>query len=162
MDIELATLKIDGKPRRVLMEAPKNGFYYVIDRDTGKLISAEKYVKVTWADHIDLATGRPVETANARYQTGETTIWPGGAGGHNWQPMSFNPKTRLAYIPAIEMPGYYNDKGIDLKHWKPEPGMVPNIGVNFGLANDRARARPARARCWLGIRSHRRRPGACR
>jgi quinohemoprotein ethanol dehydrogenase len=136
MDIELATLAIDGKPRRVLMEAPKNGFYYVIDRDTGKLISAEKFVKVTWADRIDRVTGRPVEAANARYQTGETTIWPGGAGGHNWQPMSFNPMTHLAYIPAIEMPGNYNDKGIDLKHWKPEPGMVPNIGVNFGLADD--------------------------
>jgi quinohemoprotein ethanol dehydrogenase len=136
MDIELATLQIDGKPRRVLMEAPKNGFFYVIDRDTGKLISAEKFVKVTWADKIDLKTGRPVETANARYESGETTIWPGGAGGHNWQPMSFNPKTGLVYIPAIEMPGHYNDKGIDLAHWQPEPGMVPNIGINFGLAGD--------------------------
>ena len=55
----LATLKIDGKPRKVLMQAPKNGFFYVLDRETGKLISAEKIGKVTWADHIDLATGRP-------------------------------------------------------------------------------------------------------
>jgi quinohemoprotein ethanol dehydrogenase len=136
MDIELATLTIDGQSRRVLMEAPKNGFFYVIDRDTGKLISAEKFVKVTWAERIDLTTGRPVETDNARYQSGETLIWPGGAGGHNWQPMSFNPQTGLVYIPAIEMPGYYNDKGIDLAHWQPEPGMVPNIGINFGLADD--------------------------
>jgi quinohemoprotein ethanol dehydrogenase len=136
MDIELATLEIAGKTHRVLMEAPKNGFFYVIDRDTGKLISAEKFVKVTWADRIDLDSGRPVEAPNARYQSGETTIWPSGTGGHNWQPMSFNPSTGLVYIPAMERPGYYNDKGIDLAHWKPEPGMVPNIGINFGLAGD--------------------------
>jgi quinohemoprotein ethanol dehydrogenase len=136
MDIEMATLDIEGRRRRVLMEAPKNGFFYVIDRDTGKLISAEKFVKVTWADRIDLKSGRPVESDNARYQSGETLIWPGGAGGHNWQPMSFNPQTGLVYIPAIEMPGYYNDKGIDLAHWRPEPGMVPNIGIHFGLAGD--------------------------
>src|SRR5712672_2934658 len=136
MDIELATLTIAGQPRRVLMQAPKNGFFYVIDRDTGKLISAEKFVKVTWADRIDLTTGRPVEAANARYQSGETTIWPGGAGGHNWQPMSFNPQTGLVYIPAIEMPGYYNDKGIDFKHWQPARGMVLNLGINFGPVDD--------------------------
>lgn len=135
-DIELATLQIDGKPRRVLLHAPKNGFFYVIDRDSGKLISAEPFAKVTWATKIDLKSGRPVETADARYPNGEIVIWPGGGGGHSWQPMSFNPKTRLVYIPAMEMPGYYNDKGIDFKHWKPSPGMVPNIGVNMSLADD--------------------------
>ena len=66
----LATLTIDGKRRQVLMQAPKNGFFYVLDRQTGKLISAEKLGKVTWADHIDLATGRPVENPNIRYETG--------------------------------------------------------------------------------------------
>lgn len=136
MDMPLATLQIGGKTHRVLMQAPKNGFFYVIDRDTGKLLSAEKYVKVTWAEKIDMATGRPVEAADARYPSGEVTIWPGGAGGHSWQPMSFNPSTRLAYIPIIEMPGYYNDKGIDLQRWRPAPGMVPNIGVNMSLAGD--------------------------
>jgi quinohemoprotein ethanol dehydrogenase len=136
MDIELATLQIGGSTHRVLMEAPKNGFFYVIDRDTGKLISAEKFVKVTWADRIDVDTGRPVETPNARYQSGETTIWPSGAGGHNWQPMSFNPETGLVYIPAIEMPGYYNDKGIDFAHWKPRPGMLPNLGINSASSSD--------------------------
>lgn len=136
MDIQLATLQIAGKTHRVLMQAPKNGFFYVLDRDTGKLLSAEKFVKVTWAEKIDLVTGRPLEATDARYPSGEALIWPGGAGGHNWQPMSFNPGTRLAYIPAIEMPGYYNDKGIDLEHWKPAPGMVPNIGINMSLAGD--------------------------
>ena len=136
MDIELATIKIDGKPRRVILHAPKNGFFYVIDRDTGKLVSAEKFVKVTWAAKIDTGTGRPIEAPNARYQSGEALIWPGGGGGHNWQPMSFSPRSGLVYIPAIEMPGYYNDKGIDLTHWQPSPGMVPNLGINMSLSGD--------------------------
>ncbi|MCS5517200.1 hypothetical protein NWF32_26735 [Pseudomonas qingdaonensis] len=59
--ITLAELNIDGKPRKVLMQAPKNGFFYVLDRTNGKLISAEKFGKVTWAEKVDLATGRPVE-----------------------------------------------------------------------------------------------------
>jgi quinohemoprotein ethanol dehydrogenase len=67
--IELADPVIDGKPRRVLMQAPKNGVFYVIDRDTGKLISAEKIAKVTWAQRVDVKTGRPVEAPNARYQS---------------------------------------------------------------------------------------------
>ena len=86
-----ATLTIDGKPRKVLMQAPTNGFFYVLDRETGKLISAEKIGKVTWAERIDLATGRPVEAKNIRYETGEMLMWPGPIGAHNWQDMSFNP-----------------------------------------------------------------------
>jgi quinohemoprotein ethanol dehydrogenase len=122
MDIVLATMEIDGKPRKVLMHAPKNGFFYVIDRETGKLISAEKFGKVTWADHIDMATGRPVENPGVRYEDGEALIWPGSAGAHNWQPMSYSPDTKLVYIPSHELPGYYNDKGRDPKTWT----MVPN------------------------------------
>jgi len=110
-DIVLATLPIDGKPRKVILHAPKNGFFYVIDRETGKLISAEKAGKVTWADHVDLATGRPVELPGVRYEDGEALIWPGSGGLHNWQPMSFSPDTGLTYIPAHEMAGYYHDKG---------------------------------------------------
>jgi len=101
--IVTATLTIDGKPRKVLMQAPTNGFFYVIDRETGKLISAEKLGKVTWADHIDLKTGRPVEAPNIRYETGETVMWPSPAGAHNWQAMSYNPETGLVYIPYMEM-----------------------------------------------------------
>jgi quinohemoprotein ethanol dehydrogenase len=95
-----ATLPIDGKPRKVLLHAPTNGFFYVLDRQTGKLISAEKTGKVTWADRIDLKTGRPVERPNIRYETGDTTIYPGPSGAHNWQPMTFSPRTGLVYIPA--------------------------------------------------------------
>ena len=127
----LADLKIHGKTRKVLMQAPKNGFFYVIDRVTGKLISADPLVKVTWASKIDLKTGRPVETPGSRYENGEVLMWPGSIGGHNWLPMSFSPKTGLVYIPVIELPGYFTDKGVDLKHWKP----TPQIQLNTGLAS---------------------------
>ena len=130
MDIVLVDLTIGGKLRPVIVHAPKNGFFYVIDRETGKLISAEKFAKATWAERIDMSTGRPVETPNARYPTGETLMWPGSAGAHNWQPMSFNPGTGLVYIPAIELPGYYNDKGIDAASWKPPADFEGASGVN--------------------------------
>jgi quinohemoprotein ethanol dehydrogenase len=127
MDIELATIQIDGKPRKVILHAPKNGFFYVIDRATGKLISAQKIGKVTWADHVDLKTGRPVEIPGARYGDGEALIWPGSGGAHNWQPMAYSPDTGLTYIPARELAGYYNDSGYDPKTWKMEPGNVLGI-----------------------------------
>jgi len=98
-----ATLTIDGKPRKVLMQAPTNGFFYVIDRETGKPISAEKLGKVTWADRIDLATGRPVERPGIRYESGEALIWPSTLGAHNWQAMSFNPGTGLVYLPYMHL-----------------------------------------------------------
>jgi len=129
MDMELATLAIDGKPRKVLLTAPKNGFFYVIDRTDGKLISAEPFAKVTWATKVDVASGRPVELPNIRYENGETTIWPGPVGAHSWQPMSFNPKTGLVYLPTIELPAGYNDKGIDPKTWQRTPGNAVDNGV---------------------------------
>jgi quinohemoprotein ethanol dehydrogenase len=97
-----ATVTVEGKSRKVIMQAPTNGFYYVIDRTNGKLISAEKIGKVTWAKRIDLATGRPVEEPNIRYETGETILYPAPSGAHNWQDMSFSPKTGLAYIPYMQ------------------------------------------------------------
>ena len=128
-DLELASIVIDGTPRRVLMQASKNGFFYVIDRDAGRLISAEKFAKVTWAEKVDLKTGRPVEVANARYESGDATIWPGSAGAHGPQPMAFNSVTNLVYIPTLDLPGGYSDKGIDLKAWKPSR-FVPSVGLN--------------------------------
>jgi quinohemoprotein ethanol dehydrogenase len=98
-----ATMTIHGKPRHVLMQSPTNGFFYVIDRETGKLISAEKTGKVTWAERIDLGTGRPVEAKNIRYETGESVIWPWTGGTHNWMAMSYNPATRLVYIPYMQL-----------------------------------------------------------
>ena len=102
--IMVATLEIDGQPRRVVMQAPKNGFFYVMDAATGQLITAEKFVPATWASHIDLETDRPVEIPEARYN--ETSIpmivSPGPQGGHNWHPMSFSHNTQLVYMPATE------------------------------------------------------------
>ncbi len=104
----LAELEIEGEARKVLMQAPKNGFFYVIDRVTGEFISAEKYTKSTWATHVDKETGRPVEVEGARYEKSATDlIYPGPLGGHNWHPMSYSPDTGLVYVPAQEIPWIY-------------------------------------------------------
>ena len=127
--IILADLEIGGKMRKVLMQAPKNGFFYILDRATGELLSADPIAKTTWASHIDLKTGRPVENPDARYyRTGKTTIlYPSSGGAHNWQPMSYSPQTGLVYLPVMEMgiplsqggsptpvPGVYNT-GTDMQ-----------------------------------------------
>jgi quinohemoprotein ethanol dehydrogenase len=100
--IMLTHLNIAGKDRRVLMQAPKNGFFYVIDRDSGKLISAEPIAKQNWAERIDLATGRPVEKPDIRHEKGRTTIYPSGVGAHSWMRMSYSPKTGLVYVPTMQ------------------------------------------------------------
>jgi quinohemoprotein ethanol dehydrogenase len=105
--IILAELPIGGKTRKVLMQAPKNGFFYVLDRVTGELLSADKYIPATWASHVDMKTGRPVETADANYSKETKLILPAAFGGHNWHPMAFNPKTGLVYIPAMQPVGIY-------------------------------------------------------
>ncbi len=105
--ITLADLEVDGKRKKVLMHAPKNGFFYLLDRETGKLISAEKFVPVNWAERIDLETGRPVEAAGARYEKQPFLATSGGAGAHNWQPMSYSPVTGLVYLPAQQVPFLY-------------------------------------------------------
>jgi len=99
----LAELTIQGRSRKVLLQAPKNGFFYVLDRSTGRLISAEAYSKVTWAQRIDRETGRPIEIDNLRFGAGPVTFWPSSAGAHSFQPMSFNPHTGLVYIPTMKL-----------------------------------------------------------
>lgn len=107
-DIMLADLNIQGEQRPVLMQAAVNGFFYVLDRRDGKLLSAEKFGKATWADRIDLKTGRPVEAANVRYGNDKpVTLYPSQLGVHNWQAMSFNPALGLVYIPTLQRPGTY-------------------------------------------------------
>ncbi|HEX7781624.1 MAG TPA: PQQ-dependent dehydrogenase, methanol/ethanol family [Sphingobium sp.] len=105
--IMLATLPIDGKTRRLILHAPKNGFFYVIDRDTGKLVSADKFAPANWADRVDLKTGRPVENPDARFQDKPFLATIGASGAHNWHPMAFSPKTRLVYLPVQEVPFLY-------------------------------------------------------
>ena len=105
----LAELEINGEQRSVIMQAPKNGFFYVLDRKTGELLSAEKFAKATWATHVDMETGRPVESKFADYQkNGGSYIWPSPYGAHNWQPMSFSTKTGLMYIPSQTIPAYFS------------------------------------------------------
>jgi quinohemoprotein ethanol dehydrogenase len=96
----LADLTIDGRPRKTIMQANKDGFFYVIDRLTGRLISAEPFSRVTWAKGIDVPTGRPNVNPEAYYTTEPISISPGGGGAHNWSPMSFNPVAGLVYIPT--------------------------------------------------------------
>ena len=120
----LTELTLGGRPRKVIMQAPKNGFYYVLDRETGEFLSGTPFVFQNWALGID-STGRPIPNPAASYRDGPAMIFPTQAGAHNWHPMAWNPVTGLAYIPAREegmlmmnLPSY---------QWR--PGRV-----NFGSA----------------------------
>src|SRR6202163_1900583 len=103
--LTLADVIIDGKLRQVIMQANKNGFFYVLDRKTGKFISAKPYVPQNWASGLDPKTGRPIEHPDIRYSsTGKSIVMmPGPDGGHSWHPMAYNPNTGLVYIPAQEI-----------------------------------------------------------
>ena len=111
--IVLAEIELDGEPRKVLMQAPKNGFFYVIDRETGELLSADAYVRVNWASHVDLETGRPVETEDGDYSKKAKRIAPQPFGGHNWHSMTYSPRTGLVYIPARDMEAWYAEEDPD-------------------------------------------------
>ncbi len=124
----LADLPIDGAQRKVLMQASKNGFFYVIDRATGKVISAKNYVPTTWATGVDLATGRPIENPDARYRDKPALVTPAPYGGHNWQPMAFDPDAGLVYIPAMEAAQPF---GSD-QHYKYRAGAW-NLGLDMAL-----------------------------
>ncbi len=128
MDIVLADLTIDGRPVKAALHAPKNGFFYVLNRENGKLLSAEPFVKVTWATGID-STGRPIEVAGARYEDGDAVVSPSAVGGHSWHAMSYNPGTGLVYIPAMEFAGGYSDKTVDIKNWE-SPNWRFDAGVD--------------------------------
>ena len=106
----LLDLEIDGRERKVIVQAPKNGFFYVIDRVSGAFISAQQYSDdVTWARGIDQETGRPIESPNARYgTTGGAWLSPGQGGAHTWRPMSYNPDTGLVYFPARSSSMFYS------------------------------------------------------
>jgi quinohemoprotein ethanol dehydrogenase len=153
MDIVLADLSIDGRPRKVILHAPKNGFFYVIDRTTGKLISAAPFTETTWASRIDVETGRPVEVDGARYELGVATVSPTPLGGHNWQAMSFNPKTGLAYYPAMHLTATFTDKGIDAATWRSTP-WVGGYGVNgqFVSGSSRRDGGMASLQAWDPVR----------
>lgn len=111
----LADLEIAGQLRKVIMQAPKNGFFYVLDRTNGEFISAEPFVPVNWASHVDPETGRPVETDDQYREHPKLTL-PSALGAHNWQPMAFNPDTGLVYLPAQMVPiPYAQDPNFEYK-----------------------------------------------
>ena len=118
----LADIEIDGALRKVIMQAPKNGFFYVLDRETGKLISANPFSTTTWASHIDLETGRPVETGEGEFGEAMAFVLPSANGAHNWHPMAFHPGTGLVYIPTQDIAGIYSLS----EQWKNEGAYTPN------------------------------------
>jgi len=129
-DMILADISVNGKVRQVLMQAPKNGFFYVLDRKTGELISAKNFVRVTWADGIDLKSGRPIPHAGARLENGPSDIAPGFAGGHSWYPMSYSPITNLAYFSWRDASAVISEP--PAKNWKFTEGIfdMPNISLS--------------------------------
>ncbi|MBT2186063.1 PQQ-dependent dehydrogenase, methanol/ethanol family [Sphingobium nicotianae] len=134
----LADLKWGGKPRKVIMQAPKNGYFYVLDRTNGKLLSAKAYAPMNWSTEVDMTTGRPIENPNARYdKTGKPWVSvPGATGAHGWPPMSFSPETGFVYIPVQDTAFPY----------APEKGWVAEkMGYNVGndLASGSMPADPA-------------------
>lgn len=104
-----ATLRIDGQPRKVLMQAPKNGFFYVLDRTNGKLISAKNFVPMNWASGVDMKTGRPIENPQARYPDKPFAMFPSALGAHSWHPMAYSPRTGLVYMPTYQFAMVYGN-----------------------------------------------------
>jgi len=137
--IVLADLQIDGKLRQVLLQAPKDGFFYILDRATGEFLSAKPYAQVNWATRLDPKTGRPTEDPHARYgETGKPwAALPGPGGAHNWMPMSYDPATKVMYIPANDLGFVY----IGDKHFKPRSfGWNTGVDFNAGSLPDDPRA----------------------
>lgn len=130
----LADLSIEGTPRKVIMQAPKNGFFYVIDRTNGQFISGEPFVKINWAKGIDYKTGRPIENPEARYKDTPYEAVPGPFGAHNWQSMAFNIKTGLVYIPAQTKPIFMmSDNNYDYNKITSSMSMANGTGWNTGM-----------------------------
>ncbi|MFO7278308.1 MAG: PQQ-dependent dehydrogenase, methanol/ethanol family [Pseudomonadota bacterium] len=143
----LTDLEIRGQKRKVLMQAPKAGFFYILDRATGELLSADPYVPVNWATHVDLKTGRPAINPAVDYKDGPVFVVPSGMGGHSWNPMAWNPENQLVYIPSIEGGAIIYDP-TDGHEYRPKQ---PNSGVSvlFGnmlLADPSAFAEPLRSK----------------
>ncbi|GJM35344.1 MAG: hypothetical protein DHS20C18_43450 [Saprospiraceae bacterium] len=147
MDIVLADLTINNEEVKAILHAPKNGFFYVINRADGKLISAQPFVETSWATQIDLESGRPVEVDNIRYENGPAYITPGANGAHVWQAMSYNPNTGLAYIPALHEGFIYSDESIDLEKWK-SIEFVGGTGVRLFPPEKQPRDYPASLIAW--------------
>jgi quinohemoprotein ethanol dehydrogenase len=131
-DLMLADLKINGSNRKVVMQAPKDGFFYVLDRYTGELLSADPWVTVNWASGVNLKTGRPVVNPEARYGKEGVNVMPGPGGGHVWPPMSFNPTVGLVYIPSTIGQPYNYAANPDFKPTPADLGPTGRGQMNMG------------------------------
>jgi quinohemoprotein ethanol dehydrogenase len=145
----LADLPIGGKVRKVIMQAPKNGFFYVLDRRTGELMSARATVPINWASGIDMKTGRPIGNPAVRYGKVPVMVSPGAGGAHNFNAMAFSPKTGLVYLPVSETyMAYAAADSFDPAH--------PGLGTSFaGYDAERKRIAEyadAHSRQWLSAR----------
>jgi quinohemoprotein ethanol dehydrogenase len=142
-DMMLADMEVDGVQRKVLMQAPKNGFFYVLDRSDGKLLRAHPYGAVTWATHVDMATGRPVENPDTAYADSPQWILPGPLGAHNWQAMSYDASKGLIYFPTQDAAFVYSmdEEFAETGIYKTTPGIF-NLGVEFGRINQLATNTP--------------------
>jgi len=147
MDIVLADLTIDGEEVKALMHAPKNGFFYVIDRTTGELVSAEPFADVNWATHVDPETDRPVEAEGARYEEDRFNVMPGPWGAHSWHAMSYNPDTGLVYLPTLHMKLGLGDEDIDRENFQAE-AFSGGIGTTITWPEDQPRDYPASLQAW--------------
>ena len=105
----LTDLDVGGETHTVILQANKNGFFYVLDRKTGKLLSAKNFTYVNWASSIDMKSGRPVLTPQSDWHSSPKNVYPSWGGGHTWNPMSFSPQTHLVYIPVIDTPAVWVD-----------------------------------------------------
>lgn len=99
----LADLTINGAARKVIMQANKNGYFYVIDRKTGKVVSAAPFSTQNWSKGMD-ANFRPIISPQVDYSREAKLVFPSFDGAHSWQPMSYSPKTGLVYIPVFDAP----------------------------------------------------------
>jgi quinohemoprotein ethanol dehydrogenase len=128
----LADLELGGTTRSVIMQAPKNGFFYVLDRATGELLSATAFAITNWAKSVDMKTGRPVVERGARYgESGKPFMsMPGPGGAHSWQPMSFSPSTGLVYLPVTEIGFPYIPEKAAKQH-----SLAWNTGVDFNAGS---------------------------
>ena len=131
MDIVQVDLKVKERTIKALMHAPKNGFFYVLNRSNGRLLSAKPFAKVTWATKVDMKTGKPLEVKGSRYESGEVTMWPGPLGAHNWQPMSWNLEHQLMYFTVHDIAGTYNDTKIRKADFQ-ATGHKFEVGVAYG------------------------------
>ncbi len=130
----LADLNMNGKTRKVIMQANKNGFFYVLDRITGEFISGQPFSRVTWAKGIDPKTGRPMINKEVMYEKDPVPVSPGGGGAHSWSPMSFNPQTGLVYIPSRGWDTFNYATDYDFKPDPSRAGGASQTGLNSKTA----------------------------